>query len=49
MVQVWDEEQQMYLELLTNNFIWTSSTISELYKKRWNIEIFFKEIKTHLK
>jgi len=49
MVQVWDEEQQMYLELLTNNFTWTASTISELYKKRWNIEIFFKEIKTHLK
>lgn len=49
MVQVWDEEQQMYLELLTNNFSWTASTISELYKRRWSIEQFFKEIKTHLK
>ena len=49
MVQVWDEEQQMYLELLTNNFTWTASTISELYRRRWSIEQFFKEIKTHLK
>ena len=49
MVQVWDEEHQMYLELLTNNFIWTASTISELYKRRWMIEQFFKHIKTHLK
>jgi len=49
MVQVWDEQQQVYLELLTNNFTWTASTISELYKRRWNIESFFKEIKTHLK
>ena len=49
MVQVWDEEQQIYLELLTNNFTWTASTISELYKRRWSIESFFKEIKTHLK
>jgi hypothetical protein len=49
MVQVWDEQQQIYLELLTNNFTWTASTISELYKRRWNIESFFKEIKTHLK
>ena len=49
MVQIWDEEQQIYLELLTNNFTWTASTISELYKRRWSIESFFKEIKTHLK
>lgn len=49
MVQVWDEEKQIYLELLTNNMSWTAATISNLYKKRWSIESFFKEIKTHLK
>jgi len=49
MVQVWDEEQQIYLELLTNNFTWTASTIAALYQRRWSIESFFKEIKTHLK
>lgn len=49
MVEVWDEEQQVYLELLTNNFNWTAATISELYQRRWYIESFFKEIKSHLK
>lgn len=49
MVQVWDEEKQIYLELLTNNMFWTASTIFNLTKKRWSIERFFKEIKTYLK
>jgi hypothetical protein len=49
MVQIWDESEQVYIELLTNNFTWTASTIEELYKRRWSIESFFKEIKTHLK
>lgn len=49
LVQIWDEEEQIYIELLTNNFTWTASTIEELYKRRWSIESFFKEIKTHLK
>lgn len=48
-VEVWDEEQQIYIELITNNFSWTATNISELYKRLWNIESFFKEIKTHLK
>lgn len=49
MVQVWDEETDQYLEILTNNFTWTASTIAELYRRRWSIESFFKDIKTHLK
>jgi IS4 transposase len=49
MVQIWDNEEQQYIELLTNNFTCTASTIEELYKRRWIIESFFKEIKTHLK
>lgn len=49
MVQVWDEETEQYLEILTNNFTWTASTIAELYRRRWSIESFFKDIKTHLK
>lgn len=49
MVQVFDEETGKYFELLTNNFSWTASTISELYRRRWAIEAFFKDIKQHLK
>ncbi len=35
--------------LLTNNLSWTAATVAELYKQRWSIEIFFKELKQHLK
>ena len=33
------------LLLLTNNMSWTADTISQLYKSRWAIEIFFKHLK----
>jgi IS4 transposase len=33
---------------LTNHKQWTAATVAELYKERWNIEVFFKHIKTHL-
>lgn len=44
-VSVWSEEHQMVVELITNNLKWTANTISELYKSRWNVEIFFRDIK----
>jgi len=34
--------------LITNNLQWTAATISELYKRRWQIETFFKIIKQNL-
>lgn len=34
---------------LTNNFTLDAKTIADLYKERWKIEIFFKEIKQFLK
>jgi IS4 transposase len=48
-VAVYDEKNKKVIELITNNLIWTASTVAELYKQRWMVEIFFKELKQHLK
>ncbi|MDZ7695322.1 MAG: IS4 family transposase [Balneolaceae bacterium] len=44
-VAVWDAENEQVIELITNQFSWTANTIGELYKARWQVEIFFREIK----
>ena len=36
------------MTFITNNFEWTASSICGLYKARWAIEVFFKEIKQTL-
>ena len=36
------------MTFITNNFDWAASSIVELYKSRWRIEVFFKEIKQTL-
>ena len=48
-VVIWDEKNQQTIELITNQFKWSPNTISELYKSRWQIEIFFREIKQNLR
>jgi hypothetical protein len=40
--------QDVEMEFLTNNFEWAASTVGELYKCRWDIEKFFKQIKQSL-
>jgi len=47
-VAIWNEENQQVIEVITNQMSWTANTISELYKSRWQIEIFFREIKQAL-
>jgi transposase len=44
-----DREQEKILTFITNNFLLPSSTIAQLYKCRWQVELFFKWIKQHLR
>lgn len=44
-VSVWDEENQQVIELITNQLNWSANTVGELYKSRWQVEIFFRDIK----
>jgi len=36
------------MTFITNNFTWMPSSICDLYKSRWGVEVFFKEIKQTL-
>jgi hypothetical protein len=40
--------QDEVLEFLTNQLTWSAWTVAELYRCRWDIEVFFKEIKQTL-
>jgi hypothetical protein len=48
-IEVWVEERQETLVLVTNNFRLAASTIAAIYKERWQIELFFKALKQSLK
>lgn len=48
-IEVYDKKTEQYLVLLTNNMFWTADTISQLYRARWDIETFFKQIKQVLR
>jgi len=48
-VVVWDQEKQQEIELLTNHFHFGPTTIGQIYRDRWEIELFFKVLKQHLK
>lgn len=44
-----DPETGKHYEFLTNNFSLSAQTIAEIYKERWQVELFFKWIKQNLK
>ena len=48
-IKFYDQERDRILVFLTNNFDLKATDIAQLYKHRWQIELFFKWIKQHLK
>jgi transposase len=48
-VSYFDAETNQRLRFLTNNFTLPALTITQIYKCRWQVELFFKWIKQHLR
>jgi IS4 transposase len=49
LVTVWDERNQCEVRLLTNQLQFAAKTIADIYRGRWQIELFFKALKQNLK
>ena len=45
----YDVENNKQMKFLTNNFTLPALTIAQLYKQRWQVELFFRWIKQHLR
>ena len=48
-IKFYDEKQKLNLTFLTNHFTLPALTIADLYRCRWQVELFFKWIKQHLR
>ena len=48
-IKFYDAEHDRHLVFLTNNFDLPALTITQLYRCRWQVELFFKWIKQHLR
>ncbi|MGC1206060.1 MAG: IS4 family transposase [Flavobacteriaceae bacterium] len=48
LVHVYKEDENKVIEIITNELQWEARTIADLYKKRWDIELFFKSLKQNL-
>jgi IS4 transposase len=47
-VALWDEKNEQTIEVITSQMSWTANNITELYKARWEVEIFFRDIRQQL-
>ena len=48
LIHVYKEDENKVIAIITNQLDWEYNTIAELYKKRWDIELFFKALKQNL-
>jgi hypothetical protein len=48
LVHIYKEDENKVIEIITNQLDWKAETIADLYKKRWDIELFFKALKQNL-
>jgi hypothetical protein len=48
-IKFYDTQTQKTFVFLTNNFTLPPLTIAQLYRSRWQVELFFKWIKQHLR
>ena len=48
-IVVWDEENHREIVLLTNHLDFGATTLADIYRERWQIELFFKALKQNLK
>lgn len=48
-IVVWDADKNREIVLLTNHFDFGATTVADIYKERWQIELFFKALKQNLK
>ena len=48
-IVIWDAKQQRQMEILTNHLEFAATTLANIYRERWQIELFFKALKQNLK
>jgi Transposase DDE domain/Domain of unknown function (DUF4372) len=49
LIEYYDKETDKLLKFVTNNFKMKAQDVADIYKRRWQIELFFKWLKGHFK